>query len=129
MYDPRLRGEDNAELSKVELSLLARQRLKANGKAFPATCWSQRANLVAHHAVAARVASSGYFPQQALRRQAGILRKTRPQISDMFVDRSSPELPGAIARRFLTPGDVFADRLAIDPHLTGDRGNLQSLAM
>ena len=50
-------------------------------------------------------------------------------IRDMLVDRSSPWLPRTIARRLQPPGNVFAYRLAIDPHLTGDHGNLQSLAM
>ena len=67
MHDTALRSKANAELSKVDLSLLTSQRLKANGKAFPATRWPQRANLVAHHAVAARIAPPSDFQEQALR--------------------------------------------------------------
>jgi hypothetical protein len=40
MHGARLLGEAHAELGKVDLRLLARQRLEADGKAFAAACWA-----------------------------------------------------------------------------------------
>jgi hypothetical protein len=127
MHDARLRCEADAELGEVDLGLLSRQGLEANGKPLAATSRAQRANLVAHHAVATCVTASCDFTVQALRRQPRILTEPRPQIRDVYVYDTRPWLPRTIARRLQAPRDVFANRFTVDPRLPSDSGNLQPL--
>jgi len=113
------------ELGKVDLRLIARWRLEADLKGRQ---WG-RTNLAQHVSdggIAAFVSALTKLPQKPAAGQAGIGHHTLAQIGDKRINPSLARLAWTIDRRFQATCDAFANGLAIETELTGDRRDRQS---
>jgi len=113
------------ELGKVDLRLIARWRLEADLKGRQ---WG-RTNLAQHVSdggIAAFVSALTKLPQKPAAGQAGIGHHTLAQIGDKRINPSLARLAWTIDGRFQATCDAFANGLAIETELTGDRRDRQS---
>jgi len=126
--EPRLVGERDDEAGEVDLRLLAGWCLEAHLEG-PGQIGTQISHGPLDRRVTAGIAALTQLAPEPHGGQAGIsceaLAQVRPERRGALLLR----LAGAVDRRLEAPGDVFADRLAIQSGLAGDGGDLQALPM
>ena len=123
---PRLVGEHRAEMREVDLRLTPGRRLEAHLERRAGSVGRSSRSEVGQNAVAAGVAEIAQLAMQADRPvSCGKRRKPLAQIARERRDLARPWRPRTIRRRLQASLDVFVHRLAVEPHLAGDRRDAQ----
>jgi hypothetical protein len=126
--DTGLIGEDDLKLSKIDLSLVTRRRLEAALVASVGR-WPDRAQEIGDGRIAPLVAALAELAQEPPSGQAWERQNALPQVGLERGEPGESGPPRPIGRRRQALLDVLADRLAVNPELTGNGRDAQALSV